>query len=861
MRRPLSLIIFFLLLSFGLAGIAGAANFTVTSTADSHDPTPGDGICGDPNLPDSLRCTLRAAIEETSALPGSDTIWFAPGLPILQLSLGTLIITGNGTVIDGRTTHPVLDGLTDPFYSSLMMLASDSNVVRNVTFQRARSHGVVVRGSYNCIGDSDGQTRTMFFNNGIDRTTSAAVYIVGSSAQWNIVVGCAVGIHANGEVSANQNGVAIDSSASNNRIGGGSNATRNYLCGNHGYGAIIAHGATRNQMRSCWMGPDASGTLGVGNGAGGILIGSGGTRNRVGGFSNADQNLISWNHGPGVTVSGSGSSFNAIAGNLIGLDFSGTIGIGNDVGVLISNGATDNTIGGVSSGDRNFITGNSGDGIRLSGNGTVGNLIIGNFIGTDTGGYYDLGNGFTSGHGVFVGEGAGQTQIGGASTDSVNVISGNPHAGICLSGSSHNLVRGNFIGVSVLSQSSCPNGTGILINNGSTDNTIGGAGPTEGNTISGNRAALFPNGVGVALLDPGTAYNTVIGNKIGTDVTGSRSLRNGSCGVLIGNGAQHNRIGGSAAGERNILAGNGAGSVQYNLGSGVHLFGEGTSYNQISGNYIGVGINGVDAVLNFGNGIALVDGASHNQIGGVTLADGNLIAQNPVHGILEQGGGTASNSFLNNRVVENDSLGIAVRVVGGLVPSPPLFTVATSGLVEGIQAPPLGRVQVYLAAADPSGSGEGAAIVGEGFADSTGSFNVPVSGLSGSDFVTAIATDTLGSSSAFALNRQVDSPTSAEDPLAHLPKRFGLEPNYPNPFNPSTEIRFSLPRACQAKLDVYNLQGELVRSLVNQNLPSGTYSISWNGRTGSGQRVASGVYFYRLTAGSFTASRKMVLLK
>lgn len=100
-------------------------------------------------------------------------------------------------------------------------------------------------------------------------------------------------------------------------------------------------------------------------------------------------------------------------------------------------------------------------------------------------------------------------------------------------------------------------------------------------------------------------------------------------------------------------------------------------------------------------------------------------------------------------------------------------------------------------------------------------------------------------------------PTDVDDqkpPL--LPDRFVLQPNYPNPFNPTTEIRFEIPNAAAVTLEVFNLTGQRVAVLIDQQLPAGSHRATWHA-TGN----ASGVYLYRLTAGDLSRSRKMMLLK
>ncbi len=94
-----------------------------------------------------------------------------------------------------------------------------------------------------------------------------------------------------------------------------------------------------------------------------------------------------------------------------------------------------------------------------------------------------------------------------------------------------------------------------------------------------------------------------------------------------------------------------------------------------------------------------------------------------------------------------------------------------------------------------------------------------------------------------------------------LPNSFSMEQNYPNPFNPTTEIRFSVPVRSDIQLKVYNLSGQTVRTLVDASLGAGEYVTSWDGTDKFGYQVASGVYFYRIEAGTFSQARKMVLLK
>ena len=94
-----------------------------------------------------------------------------------------------------------------------------------------------------------------------------------------------------------------------------------------------------------------------------------------------------------------------------------------------------------------------------------------------------------------------------------------------------------------------------------------------------------------------------------------------------------------------------------------------------------------------------------------------------------------------------------------------------------------------------------------------------------------------------------------------LPETFALLQNYPNPFNPSTNIRYQLPAQTQVKLVVYNILGQEVRRLVDDFKPAGYYTVIWDGRNLHGIPVPSGVYYYKITAGDFSKSKKMLLIK
>lgn len=94
-----------------------------------------------------------------------------------------------------------------------------------------------------------------------------------------------------------------------------------------------------------------------------------------------------------------------------------------------------------------------------------------------------------------------------------------------------------------------------------------------------------------------------------------------------------------------------------------------------------------------------------------------------------------------------------------------------------------------------------------------------------------------------------------------VPTSYALNQNYPNPFNPSTEIAFALPQTGHVTLTVYNILGQSVKTLVDEEMSAGPHQVTWDGTANGGSVAASGIYFYRIQANDFTATKKMTLLK
>ncbi len=107
----------------------------------------------------------------------------------------------------------------------------------------------------------------------------------------------------------------------------------------------------------------------------------------------------------------------------------------------------------------------------------------------------------------------------------------------------------------------------------------------------------------------------------------------------------------------------------------------------------------------------------------------------------------------------------------------------------------------------------------------------------------------------------LDYTTDVSDGESGLPNKFALYQNFPNPFNPSTRIKYDLKQETNIKLKIFNILGQKVRSLVNDVQPAGRYNVTWDGTDDSGKLVSSGIYLYRIFADDFISTKKLILLK
>jgi hypothetical protein len=308
----------------------------------------------------------------------------------------------------------------------------------------------------------------------------------------------------------------------------------------------------------------------------------------------------------------------------------------------------------------------------------------------------------------------------------------------------------------------------------------------------------------------------------------------------------------------------------------------------IRDNYIGLtpvqtpGPNGV-------HGISIEPGADNTVIGGIESPHANVIAYNVADGVCFPGSSnaiSAGNTIRGNVIHSNTGLGIdfnnngvtlndAQDIDGGSNRRqnyPFLaYAYAPANVVEGsLNSTSNGDYVIDFYAntvCDARGHGEGERFLGSASVTTGPDGNVDfVINLAGTfsvgEELAATATDASGSTSEFSHCVTVESGSTGvpEDPI--LPRRLALFQNAPNPFNPTTAIRYDVPAGgAHLQIAVFDVRGRHVRTLVNGFVTAGRERVTWDGRDARGQAVATGVYFARMQAVGFIETRKMVLLK
>jgi hypothetical protein len=333
----------------------------------------------------------------------------------------------------------------------------------------------------------------------------------------------------------------------------------------------------------------------------------------------------------------------------------------------------------------------SGDGIQMTGNGATGNLVAGNYLGTDPSGTVALGN---LGNGVTVQIGANKNTIGGTTPGARNVISGNGGNGIYLldgyvlagnyvtRNTANNVIQGNFIGTDATGNVAVGNGNdGVFLDIVRVSETVGGTAPGAGNLISGNHAS----GIVVGAFDgsfPGVQPLLIQGNRIGTNLAGTAPLGNWLDGIILGADA-FLTVGGHAPGAGNLISANGRAGID----------GFVANYDTIQGNLIGTDISGMERLGNQPLGIYLGI-SSINVVGGTSPAERNIIAGNSAHQIVIDRINNSEVVPADGNVIEGNFIGVnasGATALGGSGAGVYMVDGAVGNIIGGM-APGAGNV-------------------------------------------------------------------------------------------------------------------------------------------------------------------------
>jgi hypothetical protein len=545
-RRPLILVCVVaavVSVTVGLADSAAAAPVVVVnSTGDgAWDGTPG--VCE--TATGNGVCTLRAAIGLADAnsgtvigfniagtgvhtiVPGSplpdvtapmtidgSTQPGYAGAPLIELS-GASAGVSHGLVLGGDSSGSTIRGLDIVNWSAsgIVIFNNGNRVAGNFigidpTGSAAAGNGtqgvLVYGGSGNVIGGTTASDRNVISGNGdhgvqIQRPSPTD----STPAQDNVVEGNYVGTNAAGDapVANALDGISLVWGAQSNTIGGSVPGAGNLVSGNGRIGISVFDISAGNLIEGNYVGTNAAGTAALGgNPECGIVLIS--ASNTVGGTSPAARNVISGNSGGcGLTIGNQGqtgaSGSNTIEGNYIGTNAAGTAALGNgralsDVPAGLAIQSSNNQVGGIAVGAGNVISGNIEPGVWFDGSAATGNVVQGNYIGTDATTTRAIGN---SGDGVLLTGGAQGNTIGGNAPGDGNTIAHNTSNGVEISGGTGDLIEAN----SIFANSSL----GIALTSGGNGNepaptvltalSSGSSTTISGTAVAGRRVEVFAN--------------------------------------------------------------------------------------------------------------------------------------------------------------------------------------------------------------------------------------------------------------------------------------------------------------------------------------------------------------------------------
>jgi hypothetical protein len=817
----------------GMAEVYGAGPPITNIVSNTQDSGPG-----------SLRAALYYAFDHpgttiTFDIPTSDAGFSNNVFNILPTDGFPSLV--NATILDG-STEPANSNPNGPQILLNGILGQSLSVFPS---------GLQFKGS-NCLARS-------FI---IDNFPEAGVLITGSGAIGNTVSGCYLGTDENGMIAETNifYPLEISGGAISNVVGGTTVAERNIISGSAYQGVAIRDpGTAHNVVEGNYIGLNAQGNAALPNAWAGIQIFGGAQSNLIGGYTASARNIISGNTLQGIAISDPNTGGNIVAGNYLGLDPTGTTAMPNGyAGVDIFGGSFGNTVGGTASGARNVISGNLDQGVSISSNGAVANVVLGNLIGLNAAGTAAIPNG-EAGVGIYLG--AQSNLIGGTIASARNIISGNGEQGVAVGnpGTSDNLIQGNYIGVNPSGTTAISNTwAGVNFFDGAGANLVGGSAPGAGNVISGNGIQ------GVLIQDGGTENNLVQGNLIGLNASGNAAIPNAASGIEIYNGPSGNFIGG-LGGERNFISGNTGYGIDIDFGS---------SGNIVQGNTFGLGAQNETVIPNGGVDVLLYVEVTSNLIGGVTLGAANLISGSPADGVQVYFDST-NNPIRGNSIFGNNGTAIFLYQGGNNnLPAPTLTSavVTTNTTVTGNYEGTNDEIYTldFYADAPPAASAESMTYLGSttitgtgGPADFTANLGVH---LPSGQSVTATVTDPEGNTSQLSagitatmtstVNDGIPDAwralyfggdgtmTNSESAAAADPDNDGLD-NYEeflagtNPTNAASVLKVTAynPNVSANAVSLNSVAGTVYRVQYRNNLLAGNWSILADQIVGSGTNL------------------------
>ncbi|MEM7626058.1 MAG: cadherin-like domain-containing protein [Planctomycetota bacterium] len=607
---------------------AGVVEVTTTSDAADGDTSSIAALLGNPGADgavslreaidaanntvnggslDEIRFNIAGAgphfINTTSALPS-----ITDSVVIDATTEPDFATNGNKpiVVIDGGVAGAGVDGL-------VLTATADGSTIQGLVIREFAGPGITIQvgsdGNFiygNYLGglDTDGE-----FAGAGERNQDDGIYLLGNAntiggsapGQGNVISGNAEGVHVEGAnnvlrgnyIGTNATGTAAVANtgigvevlnASGTNIGGAAANEGNVISGNLNAGIVINGEASDNTLiKGNIIGLNAAGNAAIANMFEGIYIHNGADGTVIGGATAGERNIISGNSADGINIADATTTGSIIQGNYIGTDATGSTALANiGDGIELNGITTGHVIGGSISGERNLVSGNTGDGVFLTSSSNVS--LRGNYIGTNAAGTAAIANGDD---GVMIDSASSLITVGGSTLGEGNLVSGNAGDGIRIHGDG-NTLYGNYFGTNAAGAAAIPNGDEGVDLFSSDNNIVGGSGANEGNLISGNAQ----NGMQVF----GANSSTIQGNLIGTQVDGITALANGSNGIWFAGSASNNLVGGTDPNAGNVIA--------HNNGDGVTFLNDGNDANSVIGNLIfsntgaGIDLNDDGVTLN-----------------------------------------------------------------------------------------------------------------------------------------------------------------------------------------------------------------------------------------------------------------------